>query len=342
MSRPLRFRFIAFILFSAGVFLFAQEDSYHGERYPLYREMRSELVPFQEALPDGGSKIGEYYARCSAGTGAVRRSGTFTSLDMNMAVHVWTPQESDTPDDEYGAGSVIVLHGYLAHPVQMAPLIRGLLDAGFVVAAPELPGHGLSDGRRGYIADFSDYGTFLNDFMEQVGTGLPKPLHVVGFSTGASTAYEYLQTFGDPFGAIVFAAPLIRSYAYQWSRIGKGIAGIFVDSLKTGHHYPLGTETMPLAWFDALVRWDRENQAYGVFERPLLMVQGTRDRVVNGRYNRDYLERHFTPFIYMEVSGAEHVLFSRHSVDVDDTVVTVVAYIGDYPSAAVHGNEPGR
>ncbi len=247
--------------------------------------------------------VRRYYAACSRGLDVVYSAGTFESLGNRMALHVWAPQ----PDTV--RGSVVILHGYLAHPVQLADLIRAFLRDGFVVAAPELPGHGLSGGERGFIAEFADYGRFFADFWESAGADLPGPVHAVGFSTGASTLLEYLETEGDPFGAIVFASPLVRSHRYFWSRLGRLISRPFVKSVRTGYDDVLGTQRMPLAWFDAQVRWNKENDDYGPFDRQLLVIQGDRDTVVNRRYNRRFLEARFTAFSYLDVPGAKHVVF---------------------------------
>jgi len=305
-------------------YLGAQEDPVHGEAYPLYRLMRAELLPFEIAADASIETIRDYYAPCSAGTDALLVSGTFRSLGMDMAAHVWSVP-GRTP-----SGSVIVLHGYLAHPRQMAPIITALILAGYDVAAPELPGHGISDGMRGYIGDFSDYGTFLDDFMSGIGASLPGPLHIIGFSTGASAVIEYLHANPDPFAAIVFASPLVRSRFFSFARVGRFVARPFTDTLRTGYDDPIGTQRMPLAWFDAQVAWNRRNTAYPVNDRPLLVVQGTRDTVVARRYNRRYLDRLFTDMEYVPIPGSRHVIYRDNSTATPSPVEETVRYIREY------------
>jgi len=49
-------------------------------------------------------------------------------------------------------GTVALLHGFGSHGVFMAAFVNPLLDAGFDVVVPDLPGHGKSSGRRVHVA----------------------------------------------------------------------------------------------------------------------------------------------------------------------------------------------
>jgi pimeloyl-ACP methyl ester carboxylesterase len=182
--------------------------------HPLREEMIAELDPLRLDRASQTPTIREYYRRTRSGVDhALHDTGTVPTLGSYVAVHVWRPPGiGRNPGAHVDAvGTVFVVHGYLANPLQHDDLIAELLGSGFIVVAPELPGHALSGGRRGAIDDFSDYGRFMADVIGYVRGRLPQPWHAVGHSTGATSIYELIRTRADPFSQIVFVAPLVRS-----------------------------------------------------------------------------------------------------------------------------------
>lgn len=265
--------------------------------------MRAELAPIEFGTPSDTPLIREHYARMTRGVAGARHdTGTFRSLGGSMVLHHLVPAVP-------GRGTVIAIHGYLAHPLQLDSLVRALLAEGFTVVAPELPGHALSDGERGAIATFADYGRFLADVLLVIDRHVPDPLHAVGHSTGASTIYEHLLSFDDPFAAVVFVAPLVRSRGYTASRVGRTLLRPFVARIGTGYEDPLGVRRMPLSWFDAQVEWNRALEAAPTLERPVLLLQGDDDSVVDWQYNLSFLKSHFANLRVEMVTGGGHVLF---------------------------------
>ena len=223
------------------------------------------------------------------------------------------------------------MHGYLAHPIQLASLIRGLVGEGYVVAAPELPGHALSDGPRGEIGDFAEYGVFLDDLTRFIDGHLPRPWHAVGHSTGATAIYEFIRDHTDPFGAVVFAAPLVRSHRFVASRVARTVTRPFIETVRTSYSGPLGMERMPLSWFDAQVEWNRRKEHFEALSRTVLVLQGTDDRVVDWRYNRLFLQ-HATPaHVYVMLGGAGHVIYRGGSESARFAVERTIRHINAHP-----------
>ena len=57
----------------------------------------------------------------------------------------------------WGSGpTVLLVHGWSSHAGRMTPFVEPILDQGFQVVAPDLPGHGRSEGRRSNIFEFRD------------------------------------------------------------------------------------------------------------------------------------------------------------------------------------------
>lgn len=157
------------------------------------------------------------------------------------------------------AGTIVLLHGYLEHSGNLAPFTNLFLDAGWNVFTADLPGHGLSEGERGWIADFGDYAAALELVLKRLGepatlaadmgaagtagTGTMAsalnpgtlPLVLLGHSTGGAAILEHLFQRSDPGvdsettsiplpDRILLAAPLVRSTFWELSRIGITLA----------------------------------------------------------------------------------------------------------------------
>lgn len=281
----------------------------HAARYPLHEAMRAEMSMMSVVdghIPARPTPLTrEFYAEVTADLSGVRHDSVLLpSLGDLMVVHLFYPDANRPP-----TGTVVMLHGYLGYPIHFAPLIRAALQEGYLVVAPELPGHGISGGERGAIDDFADYAQYLEDLLHLAGPALPRPWHAVGLSTGAATIFEYLHTRSDPFGAVVLAAPLVRSAAYGATRFLRFFSRPFLTTVRTAHSGLMAVEWMPVAWFDAQVEWNRRIAAYQPLSRPVLVLQGDADRVVKWRYNRRFLTRQFPEIDYRLIAGGTHVLY---------------------------------
>jgi alpha-beta hydrolase superfamily lysophospholipase len=302
----------------------------HAEEFPQYAAMRAELPPLAGSASAQIPVIRRRYRACTAGVaGARHEAGWFLFRDERMAAHLFFPAEADGKTDASGpAGTVFFIHGYLSHALDHAALIRRLLREGYIVVAPELPGHGLSGGIRGGIDSFSDYGAFLSALIADVGRRAPRPWHAIGHSTGAVAILEHLWTDGDPFGAVVFAAPLVRNRMYDAARVGRFLTQPVVSTFPTRYDSPLGVPRMPLSWFDAQVAWNAELDSVATIDRPVYVLQGDRDRVVAWRYNRKVIGDLFTTVDYDLIPGASHVLYQTEDVDTrQQTLDRTVAYL---------------
>ena len=69
--------------------------------------------------------------------------GYFEAAGHQLSVHAWRPREP--------RGTVLVCHGYFDHVGLYRHIIGHVLELGYAVLAYDLPGHGLSSGRAGYI-----------------------------------------------------------------------------------------------------------------------------------------------------------------------------------------------
>jgi len=224
-------------------------------------------------------------------------------------------------------GTFFLLHGYFDHSGTLKNLIAACLEKAFAVALFDLPGHGLSSGERGAIADFSEYASTLRAFVGTYAKHLPKPYYLAAHSTGCAAAYEYLHH--DPplvFDKIVFLAPLVRHAYWHLSTIGYHLVKPFTDTLPRAHRRnssnepfleftrndPLQVDRVSLRFLDALRDWNRRIQGYATVTQPVLVIQGTDDDVVDWKYNLEFLKMKIIGLEIELVEGAKHQLVNEN------------------------------
>lgn len=92
-------------------------------------------------------------------------------------------------------GTVFGCHGYTEHSGRYGDFARYLNGQGFHFTTFDLPGHGLSDGRKANIDAFSDYVECLLAFFDQIEKlALKPPYFLFGHSLGGLIGLRFLQT----------------------------------------------------------------------------------------------------------------------------------------------------
>jgi lysophospholipase len=262
--------------------------------------------------------------------------GAFKSASYAIAAYVMVPDSA--------RGTVFCLHGYFDHFALLQHLVRHCLRQQYAVAGFDLPGHGLSTGEPNTIGDFGDYVTVLDDFIRICLEKLPQPYHIVAYSTGASISLELMYTrplTADRFSGFILAAPLVRHRYYRLARAQLFLIKPFFDSLPrkfSGNsgdpdfverleQDPLQGRRMPLSWLEALYRWNDRFRAYDPIDRPVRIVQGTADRVVDWQYNLALLEKKIKSGRTVLVEGAQHQLFNESAELRGQVLEAVGAYL---------------
>ncbi len=110
-------------------------------------------------------------------------------------------------------GTVVLVHGLGEHSGRYAHVAQALNRAGFAVLAPDLPGHGRSQGRRGHFPSYRGVLDLLEDALAlSRRLAGPVPAFLYGHSLGGNLVINYLlrrpQTVGLQGG--VASAPWLR------------------------------------------------------------------------------------------------------------------------------------
>ncbi|TVQ28271.1 MAG: alpha/beta hydrolase [Spirochaetaceae bacterium] len=269
-----------------------------------------------------------------------------TGTDDTVFVQVLRSVENGAPD----APVAFFVHGYLDHTPTNRYAIEALLDAGITVITMDLPGHGLSSGRRAYIDDFEQYAQAVEQTLEAVeqsgilGSDRLSGLTGIAHSTGASALLEHTEQFGNRFTRMVFAAPLIRVFAFPILEAGADIVGQIVDQLPdrisgsttndayiefAEKHDTLKIRHTDLEWFQAYLRWEESLQQIAEQDTPLLLILAGDDTVVANDYNEEFLRRVFTDIRVIEVENIRHSVFTEAAVINGTVLAEMLGFVLD-------------
>ena len=247
-------------------------------------------------------------------------TGTVKTPDgVNLRFARWEPPPGRK-------GTVVVLQGRTEFIEKYFETVRDLRARGFAVATFDWRGQGLSDRtlsdrRKGYVRNFSQYTTDLDAVMEQVVLpDCPPPIFALGHSMGGAIAIRACHDGSRWFERVVLSAPMIalppgplRRVAGPLARvmraIGRGGAYVptgnataagkedFVGNLVTSdpvrfarnaavleEEPALGIGSPTIAWVDAALRLMKRFAAPGYaghIRQPILLVAAGRDEVVS-------------------------------------------------------------
>jgi alpha-beta hydrolase superfamily lysophospholipase len=156
----------------------------------------------------------EVYARVDTGPEqALIRYSTGSASDPQNDVPNWNRSFEFVP--ETPIGGVLLLHGMSDSPYSLRALAEKLLRNGYQVIGLRLPGHGTAPSGLKHVAP-EDMIAAVRLAMAHLSASLgERPLHMVGYSTGAPLALDYsleaLEGVVSPTPAsLVLISPAIR------------------------------------------------------------------------------------------------------------------------------------
>ena len=149
--------------------------------------------------------------------------GTIKTPDgVNLRYARWQPPAGRK-------GTVCIFQGRSEWIEKYFETVRDLRARGFAVATLDWRGQGLSDRmlsdrRKGYVRDFSDYDTDLETFMREIVLpDCPPPIFALGHSTGATILIRAAHKGHRWFDRMVLTSPLIHLGGVDYT-MGAGAA----------------------------------------------------------------------------------------------------------------------
>jgi len=106
---------------------------------------------------------------------------------------------------------ILLIHGLGEHSGRYESWARKFDTYNYAICALDLPGHGLSYGKRGHIDRFSDFYKILDVFLEKVKTDFPeKPIILYGHSMGANILTNYVLKRKPQVKAMILSSPWLK------------------------------------------------------------------------------------------------------------------------------------
>ena len=190
------------------------------------------------------------------------------------------------PFEHDGSGDVGVLlcHGFTGTPQSMRPWGDALVEAGFGVRCPLLPGHGteLADANRTGWPDW--YGAVERSFLEL--TERYSSVFVFGLSMGGTLTLRLAERQGEAIAGIVLVNPSVTTLRKDakllpaLSKIFSSWAGITGDIAKPGMA-EVGYQRIPLRAAASLsLLWRDVRADLAKVQQPVLLLRSAVDHVV--------------------------------------------------------------
>ncbi|MEJ5283592.1 MAG: alpha/beta hydrolase [Brevinematia bacterium] len=229
-------------------------------------------------------------------------------------------------------GIIFFFHGYLSHSGLFWDFYKYMLEKNYSIITVDLPGHGLSDGERTAIDDFSTYAEVVYEtYLKMQKEGIGLPIYFVGHSTGCSAIYEFMYNYRVFPEKVVFVAPLVRIIFWEMASFGYNLFGNNIKTLprlrrntSQDRNYidflfnkdPIKYDFADVSWFRATLVWNERIVNYNTISNVnLLIVQGDKDEVVEWKYNIGFLTNKFyNSKVYLIKEGRHDLLAEKEDI----------------------------
>ena len=245
--------------------------------------------------------------------------GVFSSAGFDIATHVFVPEKAEK--------TAFLYHGFYDHAGLFKHAIDYCLQRNYAVVIYDLPGHGLSSGKRAEIDSFEQYLQVMHDAFPAIESfNLPEPRIAVAQSTGAAILMTYLLKGGSAFEKAILLAPLVRPMGWRWGKPLHNLISRLVPSLprRWGPNSgdaeflawlkardALQCPVLPMSWVNALKLWEPTFHGLPESAQTLLVVQGDADKTVDWRFNLPVIQKHFPEAVVARLQGAQHHLVNE-------------------------------
>ena len=222
----------------------------------------------------------------------------------NLVVYRFAAGDSDS------APALLMLHGLGEHGRRYDHVAEVFVRAGWNVIVPDLRGHGQSGGAPTHVGDFSDYVSDIDCIRAHFDVEGVRETVLLGHSMGGLIAARYAQSRSDRVSLLVMLAPLLR-LAYPVNPLTLAVGRLltyvvptfrFRTKIRGGdlarndevnerrRDDPLLQGTVSAGWFFSMKAALEDVWRHRPSVRcPVLIVQGTDDRLVDPRAPEDWL-----------------------------------------------------
>ncbi len=237
---------------------------------------------------------------------------------------------------------VVGIHGLGAHSEYFVLVVDQLRETGAALYAPDLKHHGKSSGRRGDMESYYELVDQVHEFVSFVRAQHPgMPVFLMGISMGGGIEFNYVRKYPAECQGIIAFAPsiavggtisagqILKSPYYLLAHLfarGKPVISIVKNSARGTSNplrlvYDAGDPLrLQKVSFRLILQMQKGVRAVAKFAEqinlPVLIIQGTNDRLVNPVGVRAFFQRLGSPDkTLVEVGGGYHALFTEPAME---------------------------
>lgn len=108
-------------------------------------------------------------------------------------------------------GGVVIIHGLGDHSGRYGHVAQAFNETGVSVLAPDLPGHGLSEGRRGHFPSYEQVLDLIGQALTYLGEAVSgQPLFLYGHSLGGNLVVNYALRRPQGLRGAIASGPWLR------------------------------------------------------------------------------------------------------------------------------------
>ncbi|MGE5355872.1 MAG: lysophospholipase [Deltaproteobacteria bacterium] len=229
--------------------------------------------------------------------------------------------------------TLIVTHGYGEHQEYYIDLANYFINNGFAVVTYDLRAHGLSEGRRGDVADFQFFVKDLEIIITESAKKNPQNrIYLFGHSMGGSIVLNYLlrhknrfiekAVITSPWLKLAFEPPVLKRFLAKTGKFlfpSLVIKGeLDIDHLSRDNDFKIRFEKDPLTYDKISARYYHSIVDEGLFalenashlDIPVLICHGDDDKITSFEASRKFSHDAGAEFKSFE-GGYRHVIFSE-------------------------------
>lgn len=262
----------------------------------------------------------------------IHEEGYFNDAQGRRIYHQhWLPE--GTP-----RGAVILAHGLGEHSGRYMNVVNALAPAGYALYGLDHLGHGKSAGQRVYVDSFDEYIVTLRRFWEMVVGWQPNlPRFLIGHSMGGLIAGLFLTRYSQDVTGAVLSAPAAKlppETSILTIALGRifssltpkmGLAALDSSGVSRDPEVVSAYRSDPLVYtgkitarlaVEIMLSMQRLERDAGNIRAPLLILQGTADRLVNPAGSALLYERASSPDKTLkQYDGLYHEVFNEPEHD---------------------------
>ena len=253
------------------------------------------------------------------------------------------------PEPESPKARILFVHGWASHAARGALPAEWFVSRGYAWHAIDYRGHGLSDGPRGFVADFDRYLEDVDAFIKAV---FPEddgvPTFLIGHSHGGLICGRFIEqhptaarlsgvVFSSPFFGLKLKVPWIKRFVAE--RLARLIPKASVDAgqlpvtrnEEVQQAYledPLSFSKAPFGWVAAATDAQHKvlHQA-GKMRQPVLFLHGGADEIADPETTQAVHEACGSPDKTLTVyDGFYHEIFNEPQADREQVFADVEAW----------------